>query len=111
MYMKSITCIVHYRAQSKKKQNKERNTKLFTHIHTTFSCACVHCVFQVTQALNWVVRMTSEMETNIVAVERVKEYSETPSEVSLRGTDTNKKVCNSIADIVCTCVHYIEWHL
>ena len=25
--------------------------------------------------------MTSEMETNIVAVERVKEYSETPQEV------------------------------
>ena len=28
------------------------------------------------------VRMTTEMETNIVAVERVKEYSETPTEVS-----------------------------
>ena len=27
------------------------------------------------------VRMTSELETNIVAVERVKEYSETPREV------------------------------
>lgn len=26
--------------------------------------------------------MTSEMETNIVAVERIKEYSETPTEVS-----------------------------
>ena len=26
--------------------------------------------------------MTSELETNIVAVERVKEYSETPTEVS-----------------------------
>lgn len=36
---------------------------------------------KVTQSLNWVVRMTSEMETNIVAVERVKEYSETPQEV------------------------------
>ena len=36
---------------------------------------------QVTQSLNWVVRMTSEMETNIVAVERMKEYSETPTEV------------------------------
>jgi ABC-type multidrug transport system fused ATPase/permease subunit len=35
---------------------------------------------QVTQSLNWVVRMTSEMETNIVAVERVKEYAETPQE-------------------------------
>lgn len=27
------------------------------------------------------VRMTSELETNIVAVERVKEYTETPTEV------------------------------
>ncbi|CAL9687902.1 unnamed protein product [Knipowitschia caucasica] len=30
----------------------------------------------VTQTLNWLVRMTSELETNIVAVERVSEYSE-----------------------------------
>ncbi|XP_077439067.1 ATP-binding cassette sub-family C member 2 [Vanacampus margaritifer] len=29
----------------------------------------------VTQTLNWLVRMTSELETNIVAVERVSEYS------------------------------------
>ncbi|KAL3875737.1 hypothetical protein ACJMK2_033658 [Sinanodonta woodiana] len=36
----------------------------------------------VTQTLNWMVRMTSELETNIVAVERVKEYSETPTEAS-----------------------------
>ncbi|XP_060071681.1 multidrug resistance-associated protein 1-like [Ylistrum balloti] len=34
----------------------------------------------VTQTLNWLVRMTCELETNIVAVERVKEYSETPTE-------------------------------
>ena len=41
---------------------------------------CFVCV-QVTQTLNWMVRMTSELETNIVAVERIKEYIETPSEV------------------------------
>ena len=35
---------------------------------------------QITQSLNFVVRMASELETNIVAVERVKEYSETPTE-------------------------------
>nr|AHK05644.1 ATP-binding cassette transporter sub-family C member 1 isoform X5 [Tigriopus japonicus] len=29
----------------------------------------------VTQVLNWLVRMTSDVETNIVAVERVKEYT------------------------------------
>lgn len=33
--------------------------------------------FQVTQTLNWFMRMTSEVETNIVAVERIKEYCET----------------------------------
>ncbi|XP_025410477.1 multidrug resistance-associated protein 1 isoform X2 [Sipha flava] len=35
---------------------------------------------QITQTLNWLVRMTSEVETNIVAVERIKEYGETPQE-------------------------------
>ncbi|XP_014219235.1 multidrug resistance-associated protein 1 isoform X2 [Copidosoma floridanum] len=35
---------------------------------------------QITQTLNWLVRMTSDVETNIVAVERIKEYSETSQE-------------------------------
>lgn len=42
------------------------------------------CLFprtQITSYLNWLVRMSSEMETNIVAVERLKEYSETEKEV------------------------------
>lgn len=30
---------------------------------------------QITQTLNWAVRMTSELETNIVAVERINEYA------------------------------------
>ncbi|KAM3568437.1 hypothetical protein VYU27_009440, partial [Nannochloropsis oceanica] len=34
----------------------------------------------ITQTLNWMVRMTSEVETNIVAVERIQEYSVVPSE-------------------------------
>uniref|UniRef100_A0A8C5GHE0 ATP-binding cassette, sub-family C (CFTR/MRP), member 2 n=1 Tax=Gouania willdenowi TaxID=441366 RepID=A0A8C5GHE0_GOUWI len=34
----------------------------------------------VTQTLNWLVRMTSELETNIVAVERVSEYSQIENE-------------------------------
>ncbi|KAG8000099.1 Canalicular multispecific organic anion transporter 1 [Nibea albiflora] len=34
----------------------------------------------VTQTLNWLVRMSSELETNIVAVERVSEYSELKNE-------------------------------
>lgn len=36
----------------------------------------VSYALQITQALNWIVRMTVEVETNIVSVERVKEYSE-----------------------------------
>ena len=35
----------------------------------------------MTQSLNWIVRMTSELEANIVAVERTKEYAEVPNEV------------------------------
>ncbi|CAG09356.1 unnamed protein product, partial [Tetraodon nigroviridis] len=35
---------------------------------------------QVTQTLNWLVRMNSELETNIVAVERVSEYCEIENE-------------------------------
>jgi len=35
---------------------------------------------QTTQALNWIVRQTVEVETNIVSVERVLEYSRLPSE-------------------------------
>lgn len=31
---------------------------------------------QITQSLNWIVRMTVEVETNIVSVERIKEYAE-----------------------------------
>ncbi|CAB1338215.1 unnamed protein product, partial [Coregonus sp. 'balchen'] len=34
----------------------------------------------VTMSLNWMVRMTSDLESNIVAVERVMEYSETKTE-------------------------------
>ncbi|NXI19483.1 MRP1 protein, partial [Irena cyanogastra] len=35
---------------------------------------------QITAYLNWLVRMSSELETNIVAVERVKEYGEMEKE-------------------------------
>lgn len=41
--------------------------------------ALSYCL-QITQSLNWIVRMTVEVETNIVSVERVKEYSELKEE-------------------------------
>ncbi|XP_069563543.1 ATP-binding cassette sub-family C member 3 isoform X1 [Brachyistius frenatus] len=40
----------------------------------------VSYALQVTMSLNWMVRMSSDLESNIVAVERVKEYSETKTE-------------------------------
>ncbi|XP_012587108.1 PREDICTED: multidrug resistance-associated protein 1 [Condylura cristata] len=43
---------------------------------------------QITSYLNWLVRMSSEMETNIVAVERLKEYSETEKEAPWRNQAT-----------------------
>ncbi|KAG6453080.1 multidrug resistance-associated protein 1 isoform X1 [Manduca sexta] len=42
----------------------------------------VSYALQITQTLNWLVRMTSEVETNIVAVERIKEYAETTQEAA-----------------------------
>ncbi|CCE62252.1 hypothetical protein TPHA_0C00960 [Tetrapisispora phaffii CBS 4417] len=38
---------------------------------------------QVTQSLNWIVRMTVDVESNIVSVERIEEYSHLPSEAPL----------------------------
>nr|XP_012645243.2 canalicular multispecific organic anion transporter 2 isoform X2 [Microcebus murinus] len=40
----------------------------------------VSYALQVTFALNWMIRMMSDLESNIVAVERVKEYSMTETE-------------------------------
>ncbi len=37
---------------------------------------------QITQSLNWIVRLTVEVETNIVSVERVLEYARLPSEAA-----------------------------
>ncbi|CAD0199749.1 unnamed protein product [Chrysodeixis includens] len=42
----------------------------------------VSYALQITQTLNWLVRMTSDVETNIVAVERIKEYAETEQEAA-----------------------------
>lgn len=44
-------------------------------------------LLQITQTLNWLVRMTSDVETNIVAVERIKEYGETAQEAPWKNTE------------------------
>ena len=48
------------------------------------NCQQTHPYFQVTSELNWMVRCTSDLENNFVAVERIQEYTNTPSEVSLK---------------------------
>lgn len=48
----------------------------------------VSYALQVTQTLNWLVRMTSDVETNIVAVERIKEYGETKQEAAWENNQT-----------------------
>ncbi|XP_036051186.1 canalicular multispecific organic anion transporter 2 [Onychomys torridus] len=40
----------------------------------------VSYALQVTLALNWMIRMVSDLESNIIAVERVKEYTKTETE-------------------------------
>ncbi|XP_019701146.1 multidrug resistance-associated protein 1 isoform X1 [Harpegnathos saltator] len=47
----------------------------------------VSYALQITQTLNWLVRMTSDVETNIVAVERIKEYGETTQEASWKNSE------------------------
>ena len=54
--------------------------ELGLHISAGLVGLSISYALSVTQSLNWVVRMTSELETNIVAVERTKEYSELPTE-------------------------------
>ncbi|XP_077285788.1 multidrug resistance-associated protein 1-like [Arctopsyche grandis] len=49
----------------------------------------VSYALQITQTLNWIVNMASEVETNIVAVERIKEYSENIQEAAWRKPDAD----------------------
>ena len=58
----------------------ERND---SHVSAGLIGLSISYALRITQTLNWMVRMTSELEANIVSVERVKEYSETPTEVGI----------------------------
>lgn len=51
-----------------------------SHLNPGLVGLSVAYALQVTMSLNWMVRMTSDLESNIVAVERVKEYAETETE-------------------------------
>uniref|UniRef100_A0A8C3LZ25 Canalicular multispecific organic anion transporter 2 n=1 Tax=Chrysolophus pictus TaxID=9089 RepID=A0A8C3LZ25_CHRPC len=62
----------------------------------------VSYALQVTLALNWMVRTTSDLETNIVAVERIKEYSETETEVSYWKSSMFTNLCGGILACILT---------
>ncbi len=50
---------------------------------------------QVTDTLNWMIRMACELETNSVAVERILEYSRTVQEAEWTSPETDSKVSSS----------------
>lgn len=51
----------------------------------------------ITQTLNWWVRQTSEIEANIVSVERIKEYTDEPQEAPAYSPDHTSKGNATIA--------------
>uniref|UniRef100_A0A8C3I780 ABC-type glutathione-S-conjugate transporter n=1 Tax=Chrysemys picta bellii TaxID=8478 RepID=A0A8C3I780_CHRPI len=53
-----------------------------THLSPGIVGFSISCALQITGILNWMVRSWTEIENNIVSVERVREYSKTPKEVT-----------------------------
>ncbi|NXL81933.1 MRP2 protein, partial [Leptocoma aspasia] len=74
----------------------------------------VSSALNVTQTLNWLVRTSSELETNIVAVERVHEYVKVKNEVrnpgnqSRVGDGKGGKAHQTKMESICP-VFYVSW--
>ena len=49
-------------------------------LFTSMAALAISYSLDTTQSLNWVIRMVTDMETQIVSVERIQEYTELPSE-------------------------------
>ncbi|KAI9295676.1 hypothetical protein K502DRAFT_303464 [Neoconidiobolus thromboides FSU 785] len=62
----------------------------------------VSYALNVTQSLNWCIRMYCEIETNIVSMERIKEYVELPSEATYehinKGQEKDELDMNTLED-------------
>lgn len=56
----------------------------------------------MTGILSWIVRSWTDVENNIVSVERVNEYAETPKEVSVPTTPILTKQCSGLQIQHCT---------
>ena len=52
----------------------------------------VSYAMSITQTLSWLIRMASDVETNIVAVERLKEFVDTPKEAAWTMDEMEGKV-------------------
>lgn len=52
----------------------------------------LHWILQVTGILSWIVRSWTDVENNIVSVERVNEYADTPKEVTIPTTETHQSL-------------------
>ena len=57
-------------------------------VFTSMAALAISYALDVTQTLNWLVRMTTDMESQIVAVERIQEYADLPSEAPAHIADT-----------------------
>ncbi|KAG1701151.1 hypothetical protein DVH05_011387 [Phytophthora capsici] len=51
-------------------------------------------VFTITQPLNWTVRMVSQLQTQMVSIERIQTYTEMPTEAALESTAAQKPALN-----------------
>jgi ABC-type multidrug transport system fused ATPase/permease subunit len=61
-------------------------------VNTGLAALSVTYALQVTQSLNWSVRMLCEVETNIVAMERIQEYIELPSEAPYENSISSSEI-------------------
>jgi len=59
-------------------------------INAAFAGLCLSYSLNVTQTLNWTVRMSVELENNVVSVERINEYIEIKSEAGELCSDPSK---------------------
>ena len=62
-----------------------------TYFFNCFTGLSLSYALSITQILNWLIRMVCEVETNIVAVERLKEYTDHPKEAEWYIEATNPK--------------------
>lgn len=90
-----------------------------------FAGLVISYALNITQTLNWFVRMATEFETKIVSIERINEYSQMPIEVRAylfscraRSSSESKLYCGcreGLAVLIKVCLFTrsprLSWHL